>query len=628
MRPEARSITEYEPLFGSWYTTRRLGSGAAGNVYEIERKDEFGITLHAAVKVITLPAGGEDEIKAVKFSGMPDEEIRAYYESAVQRVVSELNMMTKLKGNSHIVSYEDHEIKPHKNGIGWDILVRMELLTPMLDYFYGRTMTEDEVIRMGIDLCEGLELCRQYGIVHRDIKPANIFVTENGDFKLGDFGIARIVEETQTSLSRRGTYTYMAPEIYRGSKYDQTADIYSLGMVLYQCLNDGRNVFVPAYPERFDLEDQEAAFAKRIAGREVPPPVHGSDALKAIVQKAFAFNKLERYQSAADMRADLEALRRGDTNAIAALNEEIAVMKNGDSFAGDEITSENAITEANPNAALMINGKPSGTAKKRRIIAALVSIVLLALIGAGAFTILFPWEIESIALRADGAEVSSGTEIYIDEQLSPEYIISPKHYAEEPISFTSSDESVFTVDEEGVLTATGLGEATLTMTAEDYSDDDYTETLTFKTVPKVTAIDFIVTDETGQPVNAADEIQADAAIELTTNDEIELGIKLAPEQFSHEPVTYKIGDATITKATDSSGNTETAATIHLTALKAGETTLNVSSGGCTVEKKIVVKDPVIITYNTSNNTSSKKKAKSKSKSSKEEGTFGDYEYFD
>ncbi|MBQ3291936.1 MAG: protein kinase [Mogibacterium sp.] len=598
----ARPITEYEPLFGSWYVTRRLGTGAAGSVFEIERKDEFGIYQHAAVKVITLPAGGEDEIKVVRFGGMPDVEIKAYYEAAVQRVVSELELMTKLKGNSHIVSYEDHEIIPHENGIGWDILVRMELLTPMLDYFDGRSMTEDEVIRMGIDLCEGLELCGQYGIVHRDIKPANIFVADNGDFKLGDFGIARIVEETQTSLSRRGTYTYMAPEVYRGGKYDQTADIYSLGMVLYQCLNDGRNAFVPAYPERYDLEDQENAFAKRIAGKAAPPPVHGSETLAAIVQKAFSFRKEDRYRNASEMKADLEALRRGDLDKITALKDDKRA----------EIKQDDSLTEET---------------KKHRIMPIIVVIALIVLIGAGIFAALFPWEIESIALTADGVEVGSDTEIYIGDRLTPDYTISPKHYEGEPIIFTSSDETVFTVDERGVLTAKGLGEAIMTMKAEDYSDDDYTEEITVRVVPKVTSIKLFSVDPDGQTLQSVG-----GSIDLTTGDNVELAVQLEPEKFSREAISYKVGDKTVAIAADSSGDTETAASIHLTALKAGETTLKISSGGCTIKKKIIIKNPVVVTYSNPGNSGNSKKNKTRSKTksggSKEEGSFGDYEYFD
>ena len=121
-----RDYRMYEPLFGSWYITKQIGSGSAGNVYEIRRTDEFGVTIRSALKAVTLPAGGEDEIKSVLFSGVSEEELKDYYQKIADNVANEFRCMTKLKGNSHIVSYEDHQIIPHEDDPGWDILMRMD----------------------------------------------------------------------------------------------------------------------------------------------------------------------------------------------------------------------------------------------------------------------------------------------------------------------------------------------------------------------------------------------------------------------------------------------------------------------------------------------------------------------
>ena len=85
---------------------------------------------------------------------------------------------------------------------------------------------------MGLDLSKALGYCRKLHIIHRDVKPENIFVSRFGDFKLGDFGIARELERTMSGFSKKGTYSYMAPEMYKGEKYDSRVDIYSLGIVL------------------------------------------------------------------------------------------------------------------------------------------------------------------------------------------------------------------------------------------------------------------------------------------------------------------------------------------------------------------------------------------------------------
>ena len=110
----------------------------------------------------------------------------------------------------------DHLIIEHEDDIGWDILMRLELLTPLLDHTYKNGMTEDDVIKLGTDMCKALEFCRKYDIIHRDIKPENIFIAPSGDYKLGDFGIAKTVEKTRLGMSRRGTVVYMAPEVFKG----------------------------------------------------------------------------------------------------------------------------------------------------------------------------------------------------------------------------------------------------------------------------------------------------------------------------------------------------------------------------------------------------------------------------
>ena len=297
---------KYEPLFGSWYITREIGAGSFGKVFEIQRED-FGRTYVAALKVITIPQS-QSEIRSVMADGMDDDSVTEYFRTFVEELVDEFSLMSRLKGNSNVVSYEDHVVLRHTEGIGWDILIRMELLTPLLDYVRGRTLTKKDVMQLGIDMCRALELCQKYNIIHRDIKPENIFISENGDFKLGDFGIARTVEKTTSGLSKKGTYTYMAPEIYRGEAYGSTVDIYSLGIVLYRLLNENRAPFLPAYPAPITHNDREAALLKRISGAEMPVPVNADGRLAEIVLKACAYDARDRHSTPMQLREELEAI--------------------------------------------------------------------------------------------------------------------------------------------------------------------------------------------------------------------------------------------------------------------------------------------------------------------------------
>lgn len=140
------------------------------------------------------------------------------------------------------------------------------------DQLYGilcrdAALSEDDVIRLGIDLCKALEYCQCQNIIHRDIKPENIFVSRFGEFKLGDFGIARELERTMSGLSKKGTYSYMAPEMYKGEAYDSRVDIYSLGIVLYKLRNHNRLPFISLEKQLITYRDKENALNKRMAGR-------------------------------------------------------------------------------------------------------------------------------------------------------------------------------------------------------------------------------------------------------------------------------------------------------------------------------------------------------------------------
>lgn len=300
-------------IFGNWKITSQIGKGSFGTVYEIQRED-FGQVYRAALKVITVPQSKE-EWRAALEEGMSEAQAEQYFYSVVQDIVREFAIMARLKGTANVVGYEDHAVIRHRDGIGWDILIRMELLHPLLSYAYQHPFARRDIIRLGIDMCKALELCQKYNVIHRDIKPENIFVSDNGDFKLGDFGIARTIEKTMSGLSKKGTYYYMAPEVYRGGEYGFSVDLYSLGIVLYRMLNKNRLPFLPLPPEPIAYHSRELALAKRIGGEKLPHPIYGEGRLGEIVLKACAYNPKDRYSSPAQMRQELEAILYDEADA-------------------------------------------------------------------------------------------------------------------------------------------------------------------------------------------------------------------------------------------------------------------------------------------------------------------------
>ena len=300
-------------VLDGWSITRLLGEGSYGRVFEIERA-EFAQTYRAALKVITVPQS-KAEIESILSEGMSTPQAEAYFHGIVQELMHEFSIMFKLKGTANVVSCEDLRVLEHPDGIGWDILIRMELLHPLLPYVYEHPMARRDIIRLGIDICKALELCQRYNIIHRDIKPENIFISDNGDYKLGDFGIARTIERTTSGLSKKGTYSYMAPEVYAGREYGFSVDTYSLGLVLYRMLNKNRGPFLPQPPEAITFSSREQALARRMSGEPLPSPFYGEGRLGEIVLKACAFDPKDRYSSPQQLRQELEAILYTQTDA-------------------------------------------------------------------------------------------------------------------------------------------------------------------------------------------------------------------------------------------------------------------------------------------------------------------------
>ncbi len=290
-------------LWPGWETVRLIGRGSFGAVYEI-RREVFGDTERCALKHISIPQD-ESEIQEMRIEGQDGESITRSFTDRAKSIVSEYKLMMQLVSCPNVVTCHDVETVQKDSGYGWDIYIRMELLTPLMKRLEEQpNLPEGEILRLGREIANALEACRRRNIIHRDIKPQNIMVAADGTYKLGDFGIARVSEKTGSATSRIGTYTYMAPEVYNGEHYGAPADLYSLGMVLYWLLNRRRAPFVTVNT----AEEKSAALRRRMRGEAIPAPLNGSPALKRIVLKCCAFDPQERYQTAAELLRALDAV--------------------------------------------------------------------------------------------------------------------------------------------------------------------------------------------------------------------------------------------------------------------------------------------------------------------------------
>ena len=136
-----------------WKIVKRLGRGGYGSVY-LAQRNSAGVMEDAAVKVISFPKNEED-IEADFTDGYDLVSVRNKYKNMLHRYVDEYQIMLAFKGHTNIVSCDDFEAKPHKDGIGWDVFIRMELLTPLTTLIkqYAGIIPEEMVIKVGKDIC-------------------------------------------------------------------------------------------------------------------------------------------------------------------------------------------------------------------------------------------------------------------------------------------------------------------------------------------------------------------------------------------------------------------------------------------------------------------------------------------
>ncbi|MCF2537707.1 Stk1 family PASTA domain-containing Ser/Thr kinase [Streptomyces sp. FB2] len=180
----------------------------------------------------------------------------------------------------------------------------------------GRKLLPERAMEMTIGILQGLEYAHRNGIVHRDIKPANVMLTRNGQVKVMDFGIARAMGDSGMTMTQTaaviGTAQYLSPEQAKGEQVDARSDLYSTGCLLYELLTV-RPPFVGDSPVAVAYQHvREEAQAPSVFDPEITPE------MDAIVLKALTKDPNYRYQSADEMRADIEACLDGQPVAATA----------------------------------------------------------------------------------------------------------------------------------------------------------------------------------------------------------------------------------------------------------------------------------------------------------------------
>src|SRR5262245_46297115 len=225
-----------------------------------------------------------------------------------------------------------HDIDEHA---GQPFLV-MELLEgrTLNHRIQSAPMTVDEVLELAVEIADALDAAHSKGIVHRDIKPANLFITTRGQAKVLDFGLAKLVGARPSGAERGpdtvpevilsnpgvvvGTVAYMSPEQARGEKLDARTDLFSFGVVLYEMLTGHRPFRGLASAVVFDAVLNKSPKSPRQINLEVP------EELERIVARALEKDRDRRYQTAAELRADLKRLKRETESGRGAVSGPVA----------------------------------------------------------------------------------------------------------------------------------------------------------------------------------------------------------------------------------------------------------------------------------------------------------------
>ena len=298
-------ISELEKKFDEWKIGEKVGHGSGGStiVYAIERKN-LNFVEKDVLKVIPLLA------ENVGFSRM-NEVSRANYEAQKTelrgKAEEEVSLMNKLKTSNYIVTYQDFKFLDilDENATSFVLAIRMHTYESLSAIIQTKEISQADIVKIGIDICCALEACAQYGIIHRDIKPENIFF-DGDQYRLGDFGISRIIERGNLAHTNQGTPQFAAPEQFTNMMsaegYDSRVDIYSLGLSLYYLANGQK------LPFKDKLKGSDMYLKMRVTGAEIPPVDGIEPELNRIMLKACEHSADKRYQTPSEMKSDLQAL--------------------------------------------------------------------------------------------------------------------------------------------------------------------------------------------------------------------------------------------------------------------------------------------------------------------------------
>ena len=298
-------------MINDYVVEQKIGEGSFGTIYKVSKSNVVGKYVKA-MEHVRIPDAKQYKAALNSFGGdvsQTDE----YFKDMLVNITHEIDALAALSDEcpKYIVRYDrDYKVEDStEEGFRhYDIFLFMEYLTPLQDYLLDNEVKVKDAVRLGKDILTALITCHDNGVIHKEIQDDSIFVTPDNTFKLGCFGVSRTSKNRSKAASvQYGAAFFTAPDVYSngGEEYDKSADIYSLGMVLYRLLNHRRLPFLPPYPEKYGAQAENAALEKIMRFDTPNLPHDATNEVGKVAVRAIA-SKDERYASARDFLADLE----------------------------------------------------------------------------------------------------------------------------------------------------------------------------------------------------------------------------------------------------------------------------------------------------------------------------------
>jgi serine/threonine protein kinase len=273
--------------FGPYQIKRELGRGAMGVVYEAA---DPGRGVDVALKVLAPRKGLSSQVR----------------QKHIERFVRESRTLAALTHPNIVRVYDQGEI--HGRPFFSMELVRGTTLRDRVRY--QGPLSVPELVRLALEICSALEHMHCRDVVHRDIKPENIMLLPDGQGKLTDFGVARLLSEEEGGSGFHGSPAYMSPEQVAGQPVDGRSDLYSLALTLYEAATGRRAVEGTSIPE----------ILHKVTSEYPPPPAGLPFYLQGVLLRGLAKDPAFRYSHAGEMAADIRAGRAPGTYAPTALS--------------------------------------------------------------------------------------------------------------------------------------------------------------------------------------------------------------------------------------------------------------------------------------------------------------------